>query len=127
MDKLLQRLNNSMLVRFLLLVASGWALLQMLAYFEIVIVIFVISGILAFLLSYPVQWCRRWLPHGPAVFTVFIVALIVISSAVITLALAVIAQGQSLVDNSTDLLGSLLPAIEQIEQLLEQWNLSVNL
>ncbi|MHC5731992.1 MAG: AI-2E family transporter, partial [Nostoc sp.] len=48
-----ERLNNLALVRFLLLVASGWAIVQLLAYFEAVIVIFTFAAILAFLLSYP--------------------------------------------------------------------------
>ncbi|MBX2865027.1 MAG: AI-2E family transporter, partial [Leptolyngbyaceae cyanobacterium MAG.088] len=67
----LAQLDNSVLVRFLLLLASGWGILQMLKYFEIVVVIFVIATILAFLLSYPVRWCRRFIPHGMAVFVVF--------------------------------------------------------
>jgi len=56
------RLNNFVLVRFLLLVASGWAIVQLLAYFEPVIVIFTFAAILAFLLSYPVKWLKRFCP-----------------------------------------------------------------
>lgn len=121
------QLDNSALVRFLLLLASGWAAIQVLSYFEIVVVIFVISTILAFLLSYPVQWCRRLLPHSIAVFVVFMVALVLVGGLVTTLALAVIAQGQGLLENSTDFLNSLLPAIEQIETALQQWNVQVDL
>ncbi|MEM1240545.1 MAG: AI-2E family transporter [Cyanobacteria bacterium P01_H01_bin.26] len=123
----LARLDNSALVRFLLLVASGWATLQVLAYFEIVVVIFVVSMILAFLLSYPVRWCRRWLPYGMAVLVVFMVALVLVGGGVTTLALAVIAQGQSLLNNGTDFLNSLLPLIERIETTLQQWNIQVDL
>ena len=123
----LARLDNSALVRFLLLVASGWATLQVLAYFEIVVVIFVASMILAFLLSYPVRWCRRWLPHGMAVFVVFMVALVLVGGGVTTLALAFIAQGQSLLNNGTDFLNSLLPLIERIETTLQQWNIQIDL
>ena len=123
----LAQLDNSALVRFLLLLASGWGALQLLAYFEIVVVIFVISTILAFLLSYPVRWCRRFLPHGIAVFAVFMVALVLVGGITTTLALAVIAQGQSLLENSTDFVNSLLPLIEQIEATLQQWNVQVDL
>lgn len=123
----LAKLDNSALVRFLLLIASGWALLQMLAYFEIVVVIFVISTILAFLLSYPVRWCRQMLPHGIAVFVVFMVSLVLVGGIATTLALAVIAQGQSLLENGTDFLNSLLPLIERIETTLQQWNVQVDL
>ncbi|ESA33056.1 permease [Leptolyngbya sp. Heron Island J] len=123
----LAQLDNSVLVRFLLLLASGWGVLQLLSYFEIVVVIFVISTILAFLLSYPVRWCRRVLPHGIAVFVVFMVALVLVGGITTTLALAVIAQGQSLLENSTDFVNSLLPLIEQIETTLQQWNVQVDL
>ncbi|MGD1948522.1 MAG: AI-2E family transporter [Leptolyngbyaceae cyanobacterium] len=123
----LAQLDNSVLVRFLLLLASGWALLRVLDYFEIVVVIFVISTILAFLLNYPVRWCRRLLPRGVAVFVVFMVALILVGGIVTTLALAVIAQGQGLLENSTDFLNSVLPLIERVEIQLDQWNIQVDL
>lgn len=55
--------NNSALVRFLLLFASCWALLQLLSYFKTVIFIFAFAAILAFLLSYPVRWLSRFLPR----------------------------------------------------------------
>ncbi|MEA5462677.1 AI-2E family transporter [Leptothoe sp. PORK10 BA2] len=123
----LAQLDNSALVRFLLLLASAWASLQVLAYFEIVVIVFVISMILAFLLSYPVRWCRRLLPHGVAVFVVFMVALVLVVGLVTTLVLAVMAQGQSLLENGTDFLNSLLPLIERIETTLRQWNVQVDL
>ena len=124
---LFAQLDNSTLVRFLLILASGWALIRLLIYFEIVVVIFVISAILAFLLGYPVQWCRRLLPRSIAVFIVFSVALVLVGGVVTTLALAVIAQGQSLLENGMDVLNSLLPLIEQIEATLRQWNVQVDL
>jgi hypothetical protein len=45
---LLARRNNSTLVRFLLLVASGAAVVQILPYCETVIVIFTFAAIVAF-------------------------------------------------------------------------------
>ncbi|MEO1510219.1 MAG: AI-2E family transporter, partial [Cyanobacteria bacterium J06633_23] len=124
---ILAQLDNSALVRFLLLLASAWASLQVLTYFEIVVVIFVIAIILAFLLSYPVRWCRRLLPHSVAVFVVFMVALVLVGGMVTTLALAVIAQGQGLLENGTDFINSLQPLIERIETTLRQWNVQVDL
>lgn len=121
------QLDNSTLVRFLLLLASGWASIQVLNYFEIVVVIFVISAILAFLLSYPVRWCRQLVPHGVAVFAVFLIALVVVGGIFTTLSLAVVAQGQSLLENGTNFLNSLLPLMERVETVFQQWNVQVDL
>lgn len=89
-NNLWQRLNNLALVRFLLLVASGWAIVQLLAYFESVIVIFTFAAILAFLLSYPVKWLQRFLPHGVAVAFVFLLSIVIIGAIAITVGLAVL-------------------------------------
>ena len=67
--------NNSVLIRFLLFFASGWAIVQLLSYFELLVVIFVTSTILAFLLSHPVAWLSRWMPRGVAVIGLFIACL----------------------------------------------------
>lgn len=75
-----ERLSNLGLVRFLLLFASGWALVQLLAYFEAVIVIFTFAAILAFLLSYPVRWLRRFLPHSLAVILVFLLSIVILGA-----------------------------------------------
>ncbi|MBT9313035.1 AI-2E family transporter [Leptothoe kymatousa] len=127
LQTLFAQLDNSTLVRFLLILASGWAVIKVLTYFEIVVVIFVISTILAFLLGYPVRWLRRFCPHSMAVFTVFLVSLVLVGGVVTTLALAVVAQGQSLLENGVDFLNSLLPWIEQIESMLSQWDVQVDL
>ncbi len=120
-------LNTSFLVRYLLLFACGWAAIEVLEYFKIVVFVFVCSTILAFLLSYPVRWLRRFLPHHLAAFAVFIVALTVIGSLAITVSLAVLAQGQPLIDNLADFLTSLTPRLEQLEQSLQRWNVQVDL
>ncbi|MBW4560573.1 MAG: AI-2E family transporter [Mojavia pulchra JT2-VF2] len=122
-----QRLNNLALVRFLLLVASGWAIVQLLAYFEAVIVIFTFAAILAFLLSYPVKWLRRFLPHGIAVSIVFLVSIVILGGLAITLGLAVLSQGQQLIDSVTTFLNSLAPLIERLEQLLRNRNIQIDL
>ncbi|MEL6779933.1 MAG: AI-2E family transporter [Cyanobacteria bacterium J06597_16] len=120
-------LNTSSLLRYLLLFACGWAAIELLHYFEIVVVIFTSSTILAFLLSYPVGWLRRFIPHNNAVFVVFIIALAVIGTIATTIGLAVLSQGQPLIDNITDFLTALTPRIESLEQALQRWNLQVDL
>jgi predicted PurR-regulated permease PerM len=122
-----QRLNNLTLVRFLLLVASGWAVVQLLAYFEAVIVIFTFAAILAFLLSYPVKWLGRFLPHGIAVVLVFLISIVILGGLMITVGLAVLSQGQQLVDSITGFLNSLVPLREGIEEFLQKRNLQINL
>ena len=122
-----QRLNNLVLVRFLLLVASGWAIILLLEYFQAVIVIFTFAAILAFLLSYPVQWLRRFLPHGLAVLVVFLLSIVIIGGIAITLGLAVLSQGQQLVDSITTFLNSLAPFIERLENFLRSRNLQIDL
>ncbi|BAY97161.1 hypothetical protein NIES37_10980 [Tolypothrix tenuis PCC 7101] len=122
-----QRLNNLALVRFLLLVAAGWAIVQLLAYFQGVIVIFTFAAILAFLLSYPVKWLRRFLPHGVAVVLVFLLSIVVLGGIAITLGLAVLSQGQQLIDSITTFLNSLAPLIERLESFLRSRNLQIDL
>ncbi|MBW4556445.1 MAG: AI-2E family transporter [Trichormus sp. ATA11-4-KO1] len=121
------RLNNLALVRFLLFVASGWAIVQLLAYFEAVIVIFTFAAILAFLLSYPVEWLRPYLPNGIAVIVVFLFSILILGSLIITVGLAVLSQGQQLVDSISVFLSSLIPVLERIEEFLRSRNLQIDL
>ncbi|MEM6451186.1 MAG: AI-2E family transporter [Cyanobacteria bacterium P01_D01_bin.105] len=120
-------LNTSALVRYLLLFACGWATIEALHYFEIVVVVFACATILAFLLSYPVRWLRRWLPHNVAVFMVFTVSLVVVGSFTITVGLSVLSQAQPLIDNLTEFLTALTPRLETLEQTLQRWNLQVDI
>ena len=122
-----ERLSNLALVRFLLLFACGWALVQLLAYFEAVIVIFTFAAILAFLLSYPVRWLRRFLPHSLAVILVFLLSIVILGGIAITVGLAVLSQGQQLIDSVTAFLNSLLPLLNRIEEFLRSRNFQVNL
>lgn len=126
-NNLWQRLNNLALVRFLLLVASGWAITQLLAYFEAVIVIFTFAAILAFLLSYPVKWLRRFLPHGVAVIFVFLLSIVFLGGLAITVGLAVLSQGQQLIESVTVFLNSLIPFVERLEEFLRNRNLQIDL
>ncbi|ABA22345.1 Protein of unknown function UPF0118 [Trichormus variabilis ATCC 29413] len=121
------RLNNLALVRFLLLVAAGWAIVQLLAYFETVIVIFTFAAILAFLLSYPVQWLRRFLPHNIAVVVIFLISIVILGGLLITVGIAILSQGQQLIDSISAFLTSLLPFLERVEGLLRNRNLQIDL
>lgn len=126
-NNLWQRLNNLALVRFLLLVASGWAVTLLLAYFEAVIVVFTFAAILAFLLSYPVKWLRRLLPHGVAVVFVFLLSIVFLGGLAITVGLAVLSQGQQLIESVTAFLNSLIPFVERLEEFLRNRNLQIDL
>ncbi|MGB7487029.1 MAG: AI-2E family transporter [Phormidesmis sp.] len=120
-------LSTSSLLRYLLLFACSWAAVELLEYFEIVVVIFTLSTILAFLLSHPVRWLNRWISHSVAVAVVFMVAMTVIVGIVTTIGLAVVSQGQPLIDNLTDFLTSLTPRIEALEKSLQRWDLQIDL
>lgn len=122
----LDRLNNSKLVRYFLLLALGWAIIQILAYFETVIIIFILAAILAFLLNYPVQWLHRFLPHSLAVVLVFLISLVIMGGLSITLGLAIVYQAEQLVNQSTALVRSVFPVIERLEEILSRWNIQVD-
>lgn len=123
----LEFLNTSRLIRYLLLCAFSWAIVQILAYFETVIVVFTFATILAFLLSYPVQWLKQYISHGIAVCLVFFVSLILLIALSITLGLAILSQGQELFRQAPELMQSFLPIVEQIEQWLTKLNLPLDL
>jgi predicted PurR-regulated permease PerM len=127
MKNVWERVNNSALIRFLLLFASGWAIVQFLNYFRTVVIIFVMATILAFLLSYPTRWLRRFLPHGLAASLIFLTSLILIGGVTFTLGLVVLSQGQRLVESVTDFLNSLAPTIEQAEVFLQSRNIRIDL
>jgi predicted PurR-regulated permease PerM len=122
-----QRLNNMVLVRFLLFVASGWAFVEVLAYFETVIVIFTFAAVLAFLLSYPVRLLNRFLPHGVAVALVFFVGMATLLGIGLILGLTIWSQSQQLLDSLIQFSNSIVPMLERIEELLRQRNIVVDL
>lgn len=122
-----ERLNNLVLVRFLLLFASGWALTEFLAYFETVVVVFTCATILAFLLSYPTRWLSRFLPHGLAVSVVFLVGTAALMAIFATIGVAVLSQGRVLAESIEEFINSLAPVGTQVERLLESWNINADL
>ncbi len=126
-NRLWKQFNNSTLLRYLLLFACGWAAIEVLEYFEIVVVIFASSTILAFLLSHPVRWLRRFLPHNIAVMVVFVLSMTVVGGFATVIMLTVIAEGPPLIKNITDFLTSLTPRMAALEQTLLSWGFQVDL
>lgn len=117
--------SNRVLIRFLLMFGSGWAMVQLLAYFRVVIVVFVTATILAFLLSHPVTWLSRWLPRGMAAITVFLASLGVAVGLSLTLGTVVISQGQQLIANLQDLSASVMPWVNDLDRVFQAWNVPV--
>ncbi|BAZ67173.1 MAG: AI-2E family transporter [Pelatocladus maniniholoensis HA4357-MV3] len=115
----LQNLNNSTLLRLLLLFACGWALVILISYFYNVIAIFTIAAIIAALLNYPVQWLSGYIPRGLAITITFLGAVAILIALVTALGLEVLNQGQSLVDRITQAVKTqdLLPLKEFIGNL----------
>jgi predicted PurR-regulated permease PerM len=120
-------LTNSVLIRFLLFFASGWAFVQLLSYFELLVVVFITSTILAFLLSHPVTWLSRWMPRGVAAVGIFIGCLLVLGGLSVTLGMTVLSQGQELVASVQEFSASLNPLLNDLEGVLNALNLQVNL
>ena len=99
-----KRLNNSQLIRYLLLFALAWVFVQLVAYFETVLIIFVFAAITAFLLNYPVVWVSRFIPRWLAVIIVFLLALLILGVLTATLGLTIISQAQQILQQAPQLL-----------------------
>lgn len=123
---MLDQTSNTKLFRYLLLIALGWGLVQVFAYFSTVIVIFTLAAILAFLLNYPVRWVQRFLPRSIAVLCVFSISLILLGSFTVTIGFAVISQGRELLTQLPDLVNFLISALDQTKVFLSQWDLQVD-
>lgn len=127
MNQIRRQLTNSFIIRFLLLFAFGWAALQLFTYFETVIVVFTFAAILAALLNYPVRWLRRFLPRTFAVVLVFLVSLLITMALATTLGLAILSQGQQLIDRFLEIANSIGSLVLQLESLLQTRNLQLDL
>ncbi|MDM9383806.1 AI-2E family transporter [Chlorogloeopsis sp. ULAP01] len=121
-----QKLNNSTLLRLLLLFACGWAFVILISYFYNVIAIFTTAAIVAALLNYPVQWLSRYVPRGLAIAIAFLGTIVILLTLVTALGLQVMTQGQGLVARITQALNTqnLLPLQEflgnlSIERILQ--------
>lgn len=119
-------LNNAKLIRYLLLFALAWAIVQVLAYFETVIIIFIFSAIFTFLLNFPVKWASRFMPRGLAAVLVFLLGLLLLGGTVATLGIAVFSQMQQLVAQAPQLLNSAIELLTNLQALLQRWNLNVD-
>lgn len=127
MNNLRRQLSNSLVIRFLLLFTFGWAILQVLNYFETVIVIFTFAATLAALLNYPVNWLQRFLPRTVAVILVFFVSLLIIIALVGILGLGILSQGQQLINRFFEISVSVTSLLEQLQAFLQTRDLEVNL
>lgn len=127
MNDLQRRISNSFILRFLLLFAFGWAILQLFTYFETVIVIFTFAAILAALLNYPVRWLQRFLPRTVAVILIFLTSLLIIIALTSVLGLAILSQGQQLIDQFFEMANSIGSLLAQLEAFLQTRNLQLDL
>ncbi|HEY9737376.1 MAG TPA: AI-2E family transporter [Trichocoleus sp.] len=121
-----QHLNNARLIRYLLLFALAWVIVQVLAYFQTVLVIFIFAAILAFLLNYPVQWVAHYTPRWVAVVTVFLIALLLLAGLAATLGLTILAQAQTLLNQAPQLLESAIALLSTLQADLNEQNISVD-
>ncbi|MBW4558024.1 MAG: AI-2E family transporter [Trichormus sp. ATA11-4-KO1] len=120
------KLNNTKLIRFVLLLVLGWALVQVLAYFSTVIVIFIFAGILAFLLNYPVRWSERFLPHGIAVIIVFLLSLLILGGLIATLGFAILSQFQQLLNQAPQFIDYVVSLLDRLQIILTNLNFQVD-
>jgi predicted PurR-regulated permease PerM len=121
-----ENLSNGKLIRYLLLLALGWAIAQVLAYFSTVIVIFIFAGILAFLLNYPVKWSERFLPHGIAVIVVFLLSLFILGGLIATLGFSVLSQFQELLEQAPQFIEYAISLLDTLQNILIRFNFQVN-
>ncbi len=109
-----KHLNNTRLVRYLLLFTLAWILMQVVAYFEAVLVIFVFAAVLAFLLNYPVIWVSGFIPRWLAVILVFLLALLILSTLTATLGVAIVSQAQQLLELVPQLLNDVIALFKNL-------------
>jgi predicted PurR-regulated permease PerM len=120
-------LNNTKLIRYLLLLVLAWAIVQIFAYFSSVILIFVFAAIFAFLLSFPVQWATRIMPRGLAVISVFLLSLFILVAIVATIGTAIFSQTQQLIEQAPQLLDGAISAVDRLILSLQRWNINIDL
>ncbi|MCM1983933.1 AI-2E family transporter [Lyngbya confervoides] len=124
---LLKRLDNSILLRFLLFFASGWALILLLNYLQTVVIIFVCASILSFLLNYPTRWLQRFVPRPVAALLVFWVGVILLLGILVTVVFAVVAQGPAFVNRVTEFFNALTDLAMQAELFFKARGITLNI
>jgi predicted PurR-regulated permease PerM len=88
--------SNPQLLRFLLLVASGWAVMQLIATFQVVLLLFSAAAVLAVLLNVPVGWLAHALPRPLAIAVSVSAALAAGVGLAWVLGLQLVSQGSQL-------------------------------
>ncbi len=126
-NKVWGHLNNARLVRYLLLFALTWVIVQVLAYFETVLIVFIFASILAFLLNYPVKFVSRFMPRWGAVALVFLLALLLLGGLMATLGLAAISQAQQFLQQAPQVIDSTIAQLENIQAFLQSKNIIVDI
>ena len=101
-NQLWRSLNNSALLRFLLLFACGWAGVQLIAYFYAVIAMFVTAAILAVLMDYPVRKLSAYIPRWLAIVVTVLGVVAIVLGFLTVLGLQVLNQGSTLIGSLTD-------------------------
>jgi predicted PurR-regulated permease PerM len=119
-------LNNTKLIRYVLLFVLAWAIIQVLAYFSSVIITFIFAAIFAFLLNFPVRWAARIMPRGLAVILVFSLSLLALVGIVVTLGNAAFSQTQQLVEQAPQLLDNSIKTLDQLRIFLLRWNINID-
>ncbi|MBD2459769.1 AI-2E family transporter [Oscillatoria sp. FACHB-1407] len=105
MDRLFTPLQR-ILITWVLILLTGWMMLNALSYFSELISILVTAGLIAFLLNYPVKTLRSLMPRGLAVGVVYISAGIIVGLIGVTIAPPVLNQAQQLITNLPALIAS---------------------
>uniref|UniRef100_A0A832H4M7 AI-2E family transporter n=1 Tax=Oscillatoriales cyanobacterium SpSt-402 TaxID=2282168 RepID=A0A832H4M7_9CYAN len=115
-----QALNNSILVRCILLFGCGWITVLLINYFYGTIALFTAAGIFAALLNYPVVWLSRYMPRGWAIAITFIISVTLLLGLATLIGLEVLNQGQGLLAQLKD--GFKQQDFLALENILNQLN-----
>jgi predicted PurR-regulated permease PerM len=94
------------LITWVLILLTGWMMLNAVSYFSELISILVTAGLIAFLLNYPVKTLRSFMPRGLAAGLVYVLAGVIVGLVGVTIAPPVLNQAQQLVINSPELIAS---------------------
>ncbi|MEG4817173.1 AI-2E family transporter [Microcoleus sp. K5-D4] len=119
-NRMWEHLNNPPLIRYLLLWTLGWAIVQVLAYFETVLIVSIFAAILAFVLNSPVKFVSRFIPRWVAVVLVFLLALLILGGLMATLGLAIISQAQQLLEQAPQFLEWAIALLETLQSFLQK-------
>jgi predicted PurR-regulated permease PerM len=120
--RLWQTLNNSVLLRYLLLFGCGWITVLLINYFYSTIALFTVAGLLAVLLNYPVVWLSRYLSRGWAIAVTFVVAVALLLMLITVVGLQVLNQGQSLLNTLRETLNQ--QDVKPFQEFLDQLDAS---